>query len=95
MTDLKQLRAQLKDSLNRETTAHILSFIGYRVNRDYKFKLREDENTASASIRNDGYIRDFGSDWGGDIVALLHEHRGLSLVEATHYVADCLGVSYE
>ncbi len=95
MIDLKQLRAQIKAALDKETTAEILSFIGYEVDRNYKFKLREDENTPSASIRNDGYIKDFGSDWGGDIVALLHEHHGQTLKDATLYVCDCLGVRYE
>ena len=94
MVDLKQLRAEVKQSLTKDNTADILSFIGYQVNRDYKFKLREDERTPSASIRNDGYIRDFGSDWGGDVVALLHEYHGQSLPDAVKYVADCLGVNY-
>lgn len=95
MVDLKQLRTQIKGALDKEKAADILSFIGYDVTRDYKFRLREDERTPSASIRNDGYIRDFGSDWGGDVIALLHEHHGQTLPNATKYVADCLGVRYE
>lgn len=95
MIDLKILRVQLKDSLDRERVADILSFIGYEVTRDFKFRLREDEKTPSASIRRDGFIKDFGSGWSGDIVALLHEHHGQTLKDATHYVASCLGVRYE
>ncbi len=94
MIDLKQLRAQLKQSLDREKVADILSFIGYEVRRDFKFAIR-DEKTPSASINNDGYIKDFGSGWGGDIIALLHEHHGQTLKDATLYVASCLGVRYE
>ncbi len=94
MIDLKQLRVQLKQSLDREKVADILSFIGYEVRRDFKFAIR-DEKTPSASINNDGYIKDFGSGWGGDIIALLHEHHGQTLKDATLYVASCLGVCYE
>ena len=95
MVDLKQLRSQIKESLDREKVADILSFIGYTIQRDYKFKLREDEKTPSASIAPDGSIKDFGSGWYGDIVALLHEHHGQTLKDATLYIASCLGVRYE
>ena len=94
MVGLKVLRLELKQSLNREKVADILSFIGYEVRRDFKFAIR-DEKTPSASINNDGYIKDFGSGWGGDIIALLHEHHGQTLKDATLYVASCLGVRYE
>ncbi len=94
MIDLKQLRAQLKQSLDRQKTAELLSFIGYEVTRDFKFKIR-DEKTPSASIDRNGNIKDFGDDWYGDVVALLHEHKGMSLKDATEYVASCLGVRYE
>ena len=94
MIDLKQLRAELKQSLDREKVTDILSFIGYEVRRDFKFAIR-DEKTPSASINNDGYIKDFGSGWGGDIIALLHEHHGQTLKDATLYIASCLGVRYE
>lgn len=95
LVDLKQLRSQIKESLDREKVADILSFIGYTIQRDYKFKLREDEKTPSASIAPDGSIKDFGSGWYGDIVALLHEHHGQTLKDATLYIASCLGVRYE
>ncbi len=78
-----------------ERATDLITFIGYEVQRDFKFKLRADEKSASASIRSDGLIKDFGSGWSGDIVALLHEHHNQTLKEATLYVADCLGVKYE
>jgi len=95
MTDLKQLRAEIKSATDREKTAELLTFIGYEVRRDFKFKLREDEKTPSASINKDGNIKDFGSGWYGDIIALLHEHHGQTLKDASIYIADCLGVNYE
>ena len=95
MIDLKVLRLELKQSLNKEKVADILSFIGYDVRRDFKFKLRADEKTPSASIDRNGNIKDFGSGWYGDVIALLHEHHGQTLKDATLYVASCLGVRYE
>ncbi len=95
MIDLKQLRAEIKSAMDREKAASLLSFIGYSIGRDYKFKLRESEKTPSAAIDRSGNIKDFGSGWYGDIIALLHEHHGQTLKDATLYVADCLGVRYE
>ena len=88
---LKELRAQIKASMDKEKAKAILEHLGYEVNRDYKFRLR-DEKTPSASIRRDGYIKDFGSGWGGDLVALLHEYHATPLPEATKWIAACLGI---
>ena len=93
MTDLKILRQMIKDSIDREQTAHILTGLGYQVGRDWKFALREDERTPSASIRQDGLITDFGDGWSGDIVALLHEKRSLSLKDATLFICEQMGIS--
>lgn len=93
MVDLKVLRQQIKDAMDRETAEEILTSIGYEIQRDHKFKLR-DENTASTSIRRDGLITDFGDGWSGDIVALLHEHRNMGLKEATLFTADHLGITH-
>jgi len=94
MSRLAQLRAQIKASMDRERAKAILEHLGYEVDRDYKFRLR-DERTPSASIRRDGYIKDFGSGWGGDLVALVHEHHGVSLPEATRWVGRCLGLEVD
>ncbi|WP_084276432.1 hypothetical protein [Nitratiruptor tergarcus] len=88
---LKRIRKEIKQSLDREKVTAMLKALGYEVDRNYKFKLRE-ERTPSASIAKDGYIKDFGSGWGGDILALIHEHRGEPLPEATKWVAQCLGI---
>lgn len=92
MLDLKQLRQLIKDSIDQEKAEGVLSSIGYHIGRDHKFMLRE-ENTASTSIRDDGYLTDFGDGWSGDIVALLHEKRGMSLPDATLFTAEQLGIS--
>ncbi len=55
------------DSL-REQTAYILSSLGYEIDRSFKFRIRSDDKTPSASIdlRN-GKIKYFGSGWYGVI----------------------------
>lgn len=94
MINLKKLRQELKDNYTQINVAEMLSFIGYEVNRDFKFKLRH-ERTSSVSISRSGMISDFGSGWSGDIVSLLHEYKNISLGEATTYVAQLLNIDIE
>ena len=88
MIQLKELKAYLTKQVVRE----ILESLGYQFNRAGQFRLR-DERTPSASIRRDGFIKDFGSGWSGDIFALLQEYHGMTLKEAIDYVANFLGIS--
>lgn len=91
----KELRTQIKAHLNRETTARLLSYAGYDVTSTFKLKIRE-ERTPSASIARDGSIKDFGSgEHFSDVIALLHENRGMPLSDALIWTADCLGVAHE
>ena len=83
---------EIKVALNGPETAHILQYIGYKLYRGNKFRLRTEERTPSASIRADGYIKDFGGDFSGDLIALLREYHDMSFEEAVRYIADCLGV---
>ena len=80
----------LKPKLDHETVILLLSFMGYEFDRKGMFKLRPEERTGSTSVSRTGYIKDFGSDWGGDIFALLQEYHGLTFPEAIEYVAECL-----
>ena len=54
MTDIKQLKNEVKQQLDNKTVAEILIFIGYEITRDYKFL-----NDKSFSISKYGYINDF------------------------------------
>ena len=54
MTDIKQLKNEVKQQLDNKTVAEILIFIGYEISRDYKFV-----NDKSFSISKDGYIKYF------------------------------------
>ena len=54
--------------LSPHQTALFLQSRGYEVDKNFKFKIRKDERTPSASIYKDGKIHDFGTGWHGDIV---------------------------
>ena len=88
----KEKLDELRLHLDQQNVAMILTHIGYEIFRTYKFRLRKDEKTPSASIRYDGYITDFGGDFKGDVIALLQDHHDLTFTEAIIYVATCTGV---
>jgi len=88
MQDIKELKAYL----DKQVVRGILESLGYEFSRAGLFRLR-DERTPSASIRRDGLIKDFGSDWSGDIFALLQEYHGMTFKESVDYVANYLGIS--
>ena len=91
MTDIKQLKNEVKQQLDNKTVAEILIFIGYEISRDYKFV-----NDKSFSISKDGYIKDFGTTgFAGDIFDFIMQEKIISLPQAIKFVADCLGVKYE
>ena len=91
MTDIKQLKDELKETLDNKIVAEILIFIGYEITRDYKFA-----NDRSFSISRNGYIKDFGATgFAGDIFDFIMQEKNLPLPKAIKFVADCLGVKYE
>ncbi len=83
---------EVKQQLNANTTIHRLSHMGYKFYAGNKFKLRPEELTPSASIRRDGYIKDFGGDFAGDLIALLMAYHNMSFVEAVDYISVCIGI---
>ena len=82
---------RLKPLINRDAVASIIISCGYAVDRSYKFKIR-DERTPSASIDKNGYIKDFGGSFSGNIFAFLNEVVGYSKPEALQIVKYSLGV---
>ncbi len=91
MTSLPHFR-DVKSRLDGEAVRDLLSVLGYEV-KGWHFRLR-DERTPSASIRrSDGYIKDFGDDFGGDIFDLLQRHHEMTPQEALEWVSAQLGVS--
>jgi DNA primase len=90
----KKKLEEIKTALNGAATIYILQHCGYEFYRGNKFKLRPEERSPSASVRsNDGYIKDFGGDFSGDLIDLLREYHNMSFEEAVQYVAICLGVT--
>lgn len=79
--------------IDGEVTRFLLQGIGYSVDQNYKFKIRE-ERTASASIRSDGLINDFGGDFGGNIINFLINICGLSYKTSNKYVRIALGATH-
>lgn len=91
MTDIKQLKDEVKSQLDNRIVAEILIFTGYEISRDYKFA-----DNPSMSISRNGYIKDFGSTgFAGDIFDFIMQEKTISLPNAVKYVADCIGVKYE
>ncbi len=84
-------------NLHKDDTRAILNYLGFAVNKAYKFKMRDDERTPSASIDpKNGRISDFGSGWRGDIIAFYKEINSCSDKEAFIEIARItkeLGIS--
>jgi len=73
----------------------IIQFLGFEVDYNFKFKIR-DEKTASCSIRDDGYIKDFGcTDIAGEIVNFLMKVYNLKFLESFNYLKSCFGIRYK
>ena len=83
-TDLEAI----KSKLTRESVAEIINSLGFEVDRNFKFKFRQEERTPSASINNglNPLIKDFGSDISGDIFYFVQKVKDCSFVESVNYV---------
>lgn len=84
---------EVTESFNQQSVAAVVQHTGREIYRGYKFRLRVDEKSPSASIRRkDGYIKDFGGEFSGDLIDLLRQYNDMSFEEAVKYAATCLGV---
>ena len=93
MKDLKNLKEEIKERLDRETVATILSFNGDEVSRDWKLV-----NNKSICIRSNGYIKEFSNSSGfsyGDIFDWLQFSKGITLQESIYYVATLMDIKYD
>ena len=79
----------IKEQLTFEIVVDILESVGYEVAKN-KFRIRDDENTASATINYKTlYVRDFGDDTvGGDIFDILVKHHEMNIRDAMKYVSQ-------
>lgn len=89
MKDLIQLKSKIKEALTRENTATIVSFLGYKIDRSYRFV-----DDKSMCITPDGKIKNFGNSGFsyGDIFDWLQFSKGITLKESIFYVADLMGI---
>lgn len=87
------LKEQIRARYEPQIITDILMNLGYQFNRNKKFKLREEEKTASASVGKSGLINDFGG-FGGDILKILTDYHAMSFIEAMKYTADQIGIIY-
>lgn len=77
---------KVKTLLNAERVRDIIESLGYHVTPKFKFKYRENERTPSASIRHDGYIKDFGSDLATDIIGFVQQVKNMNFPDSVEYV---------
>ena len=91
-------RINVKDVLklfDAEIVKLILKFFGFHIDEySNMFKLRE-ERTASASIRNDGFIRDFGGDFSGNIINFVMYVFELEFIVAWKYIQNMFGMTHK
>lgn len=91
-------RINVKDVLklfDEEIVKLILKFFGFQIDEySNMFKIRE-ERTASASIRSDGFIRDFGGDFGGNIINFIMYLFELEFIVAWKYIQNMFGKNHK
>lgn len=80
----------IRDYLNDALVVAYLTFLGFEIDANLKFKMR-DEKTPSASIAQNGYIKDFGGTFSGDIISFIMEAYSLSFIDAWKYFQNCFG----
>ena len=81
----------LKQRLNKEIVKDIIQNLGFTFNRQNKFNIR-DEKSPSVSISDSLYIKDFGGDFGGDIISLVQYQKNYSFTQALNYIAPFVGM---
>jgi len=80
----------IKNRLTRECVADIVQSLGYEVNAKFMFKYRENEQTASSSIKQglNPLIKDFGSDLEVDAIGFVQQVKQCDFKTAVNYVGS-------
>lgn len=86
----KPIAKEFTQHLNDGVVSLLLQHLGYEIDSNYKFKMRE-EKTPSASIRYDGLIKDFGSNFSGNTISFMMEVYSLKFIEVWNYLLNCFG----
>lgn len=82
---------KLSAHLTGEVVSALLTHLGYEIDSSSMFKLRVTEKTASASIRYDGYIKDFGGSFSGSIINFIMHVYQLGFLDSWKYIQNCFG----
>lgn len=88
----KPIAKEFTKYLNDGVVSLLLQHLGYEVDSNYKFKMRE-EKTHSASIRFDGFLKDFGSNFSGNVITFMMEVYTLKFIEVWNYLQNCFGMN--
>ena len=85
---------KVKQYFNDEIVKAILTFFGYQIDYNYKFKFRPDEKNASACIKDCGLITDFGINKSWSIVNFIMDIYDLDFITSWKYIQNLFGKSY-
>jgi hypothetical protein len=89
--DSRELLPKIKASLTPEVVAVLMQSLGISdANTKNSFRIR-DESTPSCSIGKNCYIKDFGGDFGGDILDFCKYSKKWTFKESLEWVANQLG----
>ena len=80
----------IKQRLNDAIVSALITFLGFNIDNNYKFKLR-DEKTPSCSISHNGYIKDFGGDFAGGIIDFIMHIFDIDFKMSWYYLRACFG----
>ncbi len=83
----------IKSCIDNESVCDILIGLGFEAKPRKNFRIRHDERTASASIKANGYIRDYGGDFAGDIIDFLKEFADVSFFGALEYLESYFNIN--
>lgn len=80
----------VKNIIDNEVTSAFITHLGFSVDQNNKFKLRN-ETTASCSISHNGYIKDFGGEFAGGIIDFIMHVYKIDFKMSWYYLRACFG----
>jgi len=78
----------IKEQITFEVACDVVESLGFTIERHNKFKLRDEESTASCKIYDDGYCKDYGGDFSGDLFQLVVEYGQMNFGQSIKYIRN-------